>query len=476
MRIRLLTVVAIAGSVVAAPSVAGERGVRWVAFIQAEEEFAFLGSLEAVRSNGSGARTLIGGGVSSADLGPDEFVYAVRGEPPRSELLQMPVRRGDPDTVAPGGENVIFDAVTAARNGAIAFERFVPPKPIEPPPYLAPAVETLRETNVPVLVPPGQPSGTDAVVADATSEDFELRFTNDPGQELSHAEQVNKFIDGEFGEEPPPLGSVPVEVRDTEGAFSCGASACFLQWSERGATYTVGEFGSPEEAVAFAESLEPIEDILGPFWRDPTGVSLPQVVVRTADGEQRTIERVREFCECGYRPVDWSPDGERVLVILGSEGFFTQLLEYSADGSGGPTTVFESEAEIVVDAGYGPDGLLVLITGEGGPPGELRNVGGETILDDVFAFDIQGNVLAYVNASHEVVVRDLRDGRERVVGEGAIDVSLSPDLVRAIPKPGTPPEEDEGLPIGLIAGIGGGAAALVGLALYLGLRLGRRRV
>ena len=61
------------------------------------------------------------------------------------------------------------------------------------------------------------------------------------------------------------FGLEPVEVRGTEGSFGCGASACFLDWEEFGVSYTVGEFGDPQDAVAFAESLEPIDQLLEVF-------------------------------------------------------------------------------------------------------------------------------------------------------------------------------------------------------------------
>lgn len=134
----------------------------------------------------------------------------------------------------------------------------------EVPDHLEGALEELARFELLLLAPPERPPGTTDTVPDATRRTYDLLFTNDPEGERSHAEQVNVFVRGiTHGAEPEP-DATPTEVRGTTGSFSCGAAACFLSWIEGDVTYTVGEFGSPEEAVGFAESLRPIEDLAGP--------------------------------------------------------------------------------------------------------------------------------------------------------------------------------------------------------------------
>ena len=120
-------------------------------------------------------------------------------------------------------------------------------------------------------------------------------------------------------------------------------------------------------------------------------------------------------------------------MIQGAEGF-TELVEYPA-GGGEPEKLAEGDLSgMILDAAYGPDGVLILRTGELGPPGAVETLTGQTIVDDVRAFDVAGSTMAYVTGGGRVVVRNLTNGRERTVGRGAVDVSVSPDPILARPQ------------------------------------------
>jgi hypothetical protein len=469
-------------SIAVTPAVAqtGRDEARWVVFVSGGRN-QFAGSLEAVRADGSEARTLLQNGVIAADAGPEEVLYAVResGDPPLAELLRIDIGTGLSESLSAPRADTFYFSVATSTLGDVAFERFVPPSPPDPPPHLAPAVETLRETFLfPILVPTERPAGTTDTVAEATEDFYRLLFTNDPSQQMAHAAQVNVFVDATLDERQPPQDATPVTVRDREGSFFCGASTCFLQWREPtgGPTYIVGEFGSESQAVSFAEALVPIEDILGFAWQDPEGIQVPQVVVRTTTGAESILREETGFCECGYRPVDWSADGRRVLVIFGSEGFVTRLEEYDASSGGEPAIVGERRGEVIIDAGYGPEGILALFAGEGGPPGTLETLDGEVLVEGVRAFDVQGSLLAYVNKKRDVVVRDLETGIEQTVGERALEVSIAPETA-ILPTPSPSPESasEDGVPVAIVIPAGVGALALIVLALYLGILIGRRR-
>ncbi|MGH2650878.1 MAG: hypothetical protein ACRDHK_06675 [Actinomycetota bacterium] len=459
----------------------GQDEPRWVVFLSGGKN-DFAGTLEAVRSNGSEAHTLLRNGVLVADVGPEDIVYAVReeGDPPVAELLRIDIGTGLSESLSAPRADTLFFSLATSTLGDIAFERFVPPAPLDPPPHLAPAVETLRGTFLfPLLVPTERPPGTTDTVAEATEDFYRLLFTNDPSGTKAHAEQMNVFVDATLDERPPPEDATPVEVRrGRQGSFFCGASTCFLQWREPGGgpTYMVGEFGSEPEAVAFTEALVPIEDILGFAWQDPEESQVPQVVVRTATGAETVLREETGFCECGYRPVDWSPDGQRVLVIFGSEGFVTRLEEYDASAAGEPAIVGQRRGEVIIDAGYGPDGILALFAGEGGPPGTLETLQGEVLVEGVRAFDVQGSLLAYVNEKREVLVRDLEAGLEQTLGDRALGVSIAPEPVAGpTPSPSSPPAPGDGIPVAIAIPAGLGALAFIALVLYLGILIGRRR-
>lgn len=130
------------------------------------------------------------------------------------------------------------------------------------PPHLQPALAELGRARMPVLVPPERPSGTTATVSEGTRGSYRLLFTNDPDGSLSHVEQINVFVRGSVGMTEPPEDARPFRVRGTDGAFFCGAAACFLDWTEDGASYSIGEFGSPVDAAGFAESLVLLEELL----------------------------------------------------------------------------------------------------------------------------------------------------------------------------------------------------------------------
>jgi hypothetical protein len=138
------------------------------------------------------------------------------------------------------------------------------------PEHLELVGEELAAAGVPALVPPDRPPGTTATVGEAERHFYTVLFTNDPEGTLAHAEQVNVFVTGTDEPTEPVPDARPVDVRGGVGAFFCGAAACFLDWREGGTTYSVGEFGSPEDAVSFAESLVPLEEVAGAIEPDPS--------------------------------------------------------------------------------------------------------------------------------------------------------------------------------------------------------------
>ncbi|HEX9892067.1 MAG TPA: hypothetical protein VGB28_08405 [Actinomycetota bacterium] len=457
---------------VSAPVSAGQE-IRWVSFVRGDTD-TFTGSLEVVRTDGQGRRTLLEDGVRGVDLGPDGTVFAIREEDegddtlPPSTLLRIPAEGGQAAPVFGQGRGTAALAVAASPDGDVAVLRLVP-RSTDPPPHLAPAIPTLRDTDLPILAPPDEPPDTGSVVADAAEDFYELLFTNDPQSELSHAEQVNVFVRATTGEDDEGFEDAqPVEVRGRNGRFSCGASTCFLTWRENRTHYTVGEFGDQDAAAAFAGSLRPIEELAGFLWRDEQGYPLPELVIRRDDGERVRLESVEDFCECAFIPTDWSPDRERLLVITAAEGY-TTLQEYATDGTGRPETLTESsvfEGGQIVDAGYGPQGVLIVLAGEGGPPGRLRSLDGRRIVKGkVRAFDVSGMTLAYVTGGGDVRVRDLTSGQEQTLAEGALDVSIGPD---AVPVPQAPVAREQGGPPVVLAVLVGlaGASLLLGGILY----------
>ena len=458
--------------------------LRWIAYVRAKGEAGlsdYRGAVEVVRSDGRGKRTLIEDRVLAVDLGPRGGVFAAQEEematdsPPKGSVVMASVTDGPPERVYAEESGTYYYGVAASSDGDVAVIRQVTRK-TEVPPFLADAVGVLRSTNLPVLVPPEEPPGTGGLVPSAEQDFYDLTFTNDPAGKLAHASQVNVFVTGSMEELHDPRSdptSQTIDVRGTDGVFFCGASACFATWTELDVNYTVGEFGAKEEAIAFAESLVPIEALAGSHWREgkaePTPT--PELIVRDSGGSERVLQSVEGFCECGFRPLDWDSQNDRLLVLASTEGY-TTLQEYRADGSGEPATVAEARADpegldVILDAAYGPDGVVALFGGEGGPPGTLRQLeGDESLAPEVRAFDIEGSTLAYVDGAGDVIVRDLPTGQERTVGEGAIDVSVAPDVISA---PGgfvaeTSPADD-GFPV-LPVGI-----ALAGLTLLTGTAL-----
>jgi hypothetical protein len=415
------------------PLPASAAEVRWVAYVRADEPFV-PGTLRVVRSIGGGSRNLADD-VVTADLGPRGTVFAVRqeGEDFTTTSVVRFSRGGRRREVLPN-DGTLYLSLAAAARGGLALQRFVT-RGTDVPPFLRDAIPVLASTEVPVLTPPERPAGPEelSTVAESGRRSYQLTFTNDPEGQMSHAEQFNVFVTGRRGSEEPPADATEVEVRGTTGAFFCGASSCFLSWEENQTTYSVGEFGAPEDATAFAESLVAIEEVAGIEWRLGGEIQAPELVTVRSDGAEDILESVEGFCECGFQPVSWGQGDERLLVIQGAEGF-TELVEYPA-GGGEPEKLAEGDLSgMILDAAYGPDGVLILRTGELGPPGAVETLTGQTIVDDVRAFDVAGSTMAYVTGGGRVVVRNLTNGRERTVGRGAVDVSVSPDPILARPQ------------------------------------------
>jgi hypothetical protein len=437
--------------------------VRWVAYVRADQPFV-PGTLRVVRSTGEGSRTLAND-VVTADLGSGGSVFAVRqeGEDFTTTSVVRFSRGGRSRELLPR-DGTLYLSLAAAARGDVAVQRFVA-RGTDVPPFLRDAIPVLASTEVPVLTPPEEPPGPVelSTVAESARRSYELKFTNDPERRLSHAEQFNVFVSGRSGSEEIPPDATEVEARGTTGAFFCGASSCFLSWEENETTYTVGEFGAPEDAAAFADSLVAIEEVAGIEWRLGGEIQAPELVTLRPDGAEDILESVEGFCECGFQPVSWGPGDRRLLVILGAEGF-TELVEYPS-GGGEPETLAEGDLSgIILDAAYGPDGVLVLRTGELGPPGTVETLAGEAIIDGVRAFDVAGSTMAYVTGGGRVVVRNLTNGRERTVGRGAVDVSVSPDAIAARPR-GVPATEPASRSVSSLLWV---ALVLVALALLGG--------
>lgn len=453
------------------PAVAAE--IRWVAYVRADQPF-MPGSLHVVQSTGQGARQLADQ-VLTADLGRGGQVFAVHQEGPdltRSSVIRFS-RTGRADEFLPP-DGTLYVSLASGPDGQVAVLRFVN-RGNDAPVFLRDAIPVLASTEVPVLTPPEKPSGPMELetVAEGGRRSYRLTFTNDPEGELSHAEQYNLFVEGRRGSQEAPSDATEVEVRGTTGAFFCGASSCFLVWEEGGTTYSVGEFGSPEEATAFAESLVSIEEVAGAEWRLGGDISAPELVALEPDGTETILESVEGFCECGFQPVSWDRDGGHLLVIQGAEGF-TELVEYSATG-GEPEILQQGDIQgMIFDAAYGPDGVLLLRAGEGGLVGTVETLQGETVARDVRSFDVSGSTLAYVRENGQVVVRNLANGRERTVGRGAMDVSVSPDVLpaRAAEQPPVEPVSGSRSPL-LWAALALGALAVLGGGMLLAARLRR---
>jgi hypothetical protein len=458
------------------PQPASAAEVRWIAYVRAEEQF-FPGSLRVVQSNGSGVRTLAEN-VITADLGPGGTVFAIRqeGEDFTTTSVTRISRNGRTRQLLPS-DGTLYLSLAAAARGAVAIQRFVS-RGTDTPRFLRDAIPILASTEVPVLTPPRRPAGPVelSTVAESRRRSYQLLFTNDPGGEKSHAEQFNVFVGGRRGSQEPSPEATEVEVRGTTGEFFCGASTCFLSWEENGSTYSVGEFGAPEDATAFAEDLVQIEEVAGSEWRFGGEIQAPELVTLRADGSEEILESVEGFCECGFQPVSWSPGSDGVLVIQGAEGF-TELVEYPA-GGGEPETLAEgdfSEGRMILDAAYGPDGLILLRAGELGPPGTVETIDGEILAEKVRAFDVAGTTLVYATGNGRVVVRNLTNGRERTVGRGAVDVSVSPDAIPTRPQEQPPVVAESGGISPLVwAALALVALALLGGGLLLGARLRSR--
>jgi hypothetical protein len=466
----LIALVASVTSLLPQPAIAAE--IRWVAYVRADEPF-LPGSLHVVQSTGGEARTL-GDQVLTADLGRGGQVFAVRQEGrdlTRSSVIRYS-RAGRPNQLLPA-DGTLYVSLASGPQGQVAILRFVN-RGTETPAFLRNAIPVLSSTEVPVLTPPEEPSGPVELetVTEGSRRSYRLLFTNDPEGELSHAEQYNVFVEGRRGSEETPPDATEVEVRGTTGAFFCGASACFLTWEEDGTTYSVGEFGSPEDATGFAESLEAIEAVAGEEWRLGGEISVPELVTLEPDGTETVLESVKGFCECGFQPVSWDREGH-LLVIQGAEGF-TELVEYPAAG-GEPETLARSDLEgMIFDAAYGPDGVLLLRAGEGGLVGTVQTLDGESVAQDVRAFDASGSTMAYVRENGQVVVRNMTNGRERTVGRGAVDVSVSPDVLsaRALEQPPFQVTSGSRSPL-LWAALALGVLAVLGGGVVLGTRLRR---
>lgn len=420
------------------------------------------GALRSADIDGTGSTTLIERGVSRADAGGSGAYAIVEGgrEPPR--LVAVPLGGdGAPTDVA--GPGFVAD-VAASAKGDLALLRFVDADTTIPQ-HLEAALDELARPIFPVLVPGDRPGGTTGTVVQGDRRSYDLLFTNDPERERSHAEQINVSVRGTRAPSAPLPDATPVRVRGTEGFFGCGASACFLEWEELGATYSVGEFGDPDEAVSFAESLEPIDQLLGPGWRGGEVIpyQVPELAVRDPSGEETIFDSVEGFCECGFSPKDWDDDARRLLVILGAEGF-TTLHEY--DGPGDGEELLDGRDGPILDAAYGPDGrVLALVASDWGRAGRIRTLDGEIILRGVRAFDVEDGLLAYVSGRGAVIVRDLAGGAETTVAEEGIDVALAGTRQAPSPGPTSTPaaparQERADLPWALLAAVGGGAFLL----------------
>ena len=446
-----------------APARAGPDTTRVVFVVPGPD--GFTGALRSADIDGGGAVTLIEEGVSRADAGGG-WAYAIHeGADAPPELMRSPLETGDATLLDVAASGFVTD-VAASSTGEVALLRFVEADTAIPA-HLEGTLGRLARPIFPVLVPPDRPGGTTGTVAEGRRRSYDLLFTNDPEQELAHAEQINVFVAGSRASRPPPPDATPVQVRGTQGSFGCGASACFLDWEELGASYTVGEFGSPDDAVAFAESLQSIDELLGPGWRagPDFGYQVPELVVIHEAGPETIFDSVEGFCECGFSPKDWDEEGERLLVILGAEGY-TALHEY--EGPGGGEQLLEGLDGPILDASYGPDGRpLALVAKDWGRAGQIRTLDGTVLVERARAFDAQGEILAFVSGGGRLVVRDLDTGAETVIAERAIDVALalqgspSPEPTgtqQAEPPPGRP--EEGGAPWPLVAAIGGGAFLL----------------
>jgi hypothetical protein len=414
--------------------------------------------------------------VITADLGPSGTLFAVQqeGEDFTTSSVIRISRRGRSRELLPS-DGTLYLALAAGARGPVAIQRFVT-RGSDVPAFLREAIPVLASTEVSVLTPPQEPSGPVelSTVAESARRSYQLTFTNDPEGQMSHAEQFNVFVGGRRGAEEPPPDATEVEVRGTTGAFFCGASTCFLSWQENGTTYSVGEFGAPEDATAFAESLVQIEEVAGSEWRFGGEIQAPELVALRPDGSEQILESLEGFCECGFQPVSWGPDDEDVLVIQGAEGF-TELVEYPI-GGGEPETLAEGDLEgMILDAAYGPEGVLLLRAGELGRSGAVETLEGQIVAENVRAFDVAGSTLVYATSGGKVVVRNLLNGRERTVGRGAVDVSVSPDAIPTRPSdhPAVEPTSGATSPLLWVA-LALVALALLGGGLLLGVRLRSR--
>ncbi|HVM12179.1 MAG TPA: hypothetical protein VM638_06875 [Actinomycetota bacterium] len=455
---------------------------RYLAYIEAEENDGTGGALVVVRSDGKEEpRTLLERGVLAADIAPgvpDRVDDPAGGETlPESRLLKIDIETGEREDVLPD-ETAHYLGVAASPRGDIAFYRTVA-RAVEPPSHLAPAIPELRQAAVPVLAPPEEPPDTGNVAADGHEDGYALRYTNDPTGGAAHAEQRVVFVEATVAEELPVAEGEgeSVTVRGTQGVFYCGAATCFVSWRENETTYTVGEFGDQGEAIAFAESLQPMEDLAGIGWQSEEPFPTPELIVLREDGERVTLESVEGFCECGFPPVSWRPSARRLLVAAMAEGY-TTLQEYRANGRGRPRTlaegsIFEGPGGIF-DAAYAGDRVLTLVAGDSGPPGDLRALGGGVLREDVRAFDTHGSLLAYVTGGGAVRLLDLTTDEEVRLARGAIDVSIAPDTIEEDAPPPAP--NDEGPPLVLLVLILLALASLgLGTALYVAARRRRRR-
>lgn len=448
--------------------------LRWIAYVRGNPDRGNA-RLVTIRSDGGGGRVPIRGGVAHVDLGDARIAYAILGrpdDPSGSRLVRLRIGGGEPVEISAGPEGAFLLGVAAAPGDDVAVQRFVEIAP-EVPGHLEGAVEDLARFEGGVLAPPDRPPGTTDTVVDASASIYDLLLTNDPEGRLSHAEQVNVFVRGTTDPVEPPPEAMQVDVRGQTGSFYCGASACFLDWREEDVAYSAGEFGSADQAVGFAESLQLMEDLVGEFWRISEGLVAPQLVLLRAGGELE-LQSVEQFCECSYEPHDWNDAGTRLLVVLTVEGF-TTLEEYGAGGE--PKVLLEGTDGTILDAAFGPGGVLLLQVPDGrGRVGEIRTLEGETLVEDVRAFDVEGATLAYVTRDRRVVVRDLRSDEEREVGRRAFSVSVGADLLtRATPEPPTfPPEESEPFPWLLVTVIAAAGLALV-VGVILIVRSRRRR-